>query len=104
MLTFEIDDAQLERRILEKAQAIGKSAQELLKDILTKAIQEEVTLETLPFEVPKLDYRKHSSIYNPELSEEESLLADDASVMPFAHVSDTVEFANQLRKIAWRRR
>lgn len=104
MLTFEINDAQLEHRILEKAHAIGKSAQELLEDILTKAIQEEVALEKLPFDVPKLDYRNHSSIYNPELSEEEILLADDASVTPFAHVTDTVEFANQLRKTAWQRK
>jgi hypothetical protein len=104
MLTFEINDAQLEHCILEKAHAIGKSAQELLKEILTKAIQEEVALEKLPFDEPKLDYRNHSSIYNPELSEEEILLADDASVTPFAHVSDTVEFANQLRKTAWQRK
>jgi hypothetical protein len=104
MLTFEINDAQLEHRILEKARAIGKSTQELLKELLTKAIQEDIALEKLPFEVPKLDYRNHSSIYNPEISEEESLLADNASVMPFAHVSDTVEFANQLRKTAWKRK
>ena len=104
MLTFEINDAQLEHRILEKARAIGKSAQELLKELLTKAIQEDIALDKLPFEVPKLDYRNHSSIYNPEISEEESLLADDASVMPFAHVTDTVEFANQLRKTAWQRK
>lgn len=38
MLTFEINDAQLEHRILEKARAIGKSTQELLKDLLTEAI------------------------------------------------------------------
>ena len=104
MLTFEINDAQLEHRILEKARIIGKSTQELLKDLLTKAIQEDITLDKLPFEVPKLDYRNHSSIYNPEISEEESLLADDTSVVPFAHVSDTVEFANQLRKTAWQRK
>ena len=104
MLTFEINDAQLEHLILEKARAIGKSTQELLKDLLTKAIQEDIALDKLPFEVPKLDYRNHSSIYNPELSEEESLLADDASIMPFAHVSDTVEYANQLRKTAWQRK
>ncbi|MDZ7896761.1 MAG: hypothetical protein U5N85_01850 [Arcicella sp.] len=106
MLTFEINDAQLEHRILEKARAIGKSTQELLKEILSNAIQEDITLEKLPFEVPKLDYRNHSSIYNPELSEEEEeyLLTQDASVMPFAHVSDTVEFANQLRKTAWQRK
>lgn len=104
ILTFEINDAQLEHRILEKAHAIGKAAQELLKDILIKAIQEEAALEKLPFDVPKLDYRNHSSMYSPELSEEEILLADDAAVTLFAHVSDTVEFVNQLRKTAWKRK
>lgn len=104
MLILEINDARLEQKIVEKARKIGKSVQEMLKDIVVEKIQEEVSLETLPFEVPKLDYRNHSSIYNPELTEEESLLADDASVTPFAHVSDTVEFAKQLRKTAWRRK
>lgn len=104
MLILEINDASLEQKIVEKARKIGKSVQEMLKDIVVEKIQEEVSLETLPFEVPKLDYRNHSSIYNPELTEEESLLADDASVTPFAHVSDTVEFAKQLRKQAWKRK
>ena len=104
MLTFEINDAQLEQRILEKAKTIGKTAQEFLKDLLSKEVQEDVVFDELPFEVPKLDYRLHSSVYNPELLEEEIQFANNESVRPFAHVSDTVEFAKQLRKTAWQRK
>ena len=67
MLTLEINDARLEQKILEKARAIGKSVQELVQDIVAEKMQADETPETLPFHVPKLDYRNHSSIYNPEL-------------------------------------
>lgn len=98
MLTFEINDAQLEHRILEKARAIGKSTQELLKDLLTKAIQEDIALDRLPFEVPKLDYRQYIKIIDEPLGDD---VIDDAPI--FQNGIDTVEFANQLRKTAWKR-
>lgn len=99
MLTFEINDAQLEHRILEKARAIGKSTQELLKELLTKAIQEDIALEKLPFEVPKLDYRQYIKIINEPLGDE---VIDDVPI--FQNGIETVEFANQLRKTAWKRK
>ena len=79
MLTLEINDARLEQKILEKARAIGKSVQELLKDFVEEKIQEEEKPDKLPFDVPKLDYRKYAHIYEPELTEEELHLADDPS-------------------------
>lgn len=99
MLTVEINDAQLEHRILEKAHAIGKSVQELLKDILTKAIQEEAALEKLPFDVPKLDYRQYIKIIDEPLGDD---VIDDAAI--FQNGIDTVEFAKQLRTQAWKRK
>lgn len=104
MLTLEINDARLEQKISEKARAIGKSVQELLKDFVVEKFQEEEKLETLPFDVPKLDYRKYIKIIdNHELTDEDLLHSDDSNVSPFAHVTDTVEYARQLRKTAWER-
>ena len=104
MLTLETNDARLEQKISEKARAIGKSVQELLKDFVVEKFQEEEKLETLPFDVPKLDYRKYIKIIdNHELTDEDLLHSDDSNVSPFAHVTDTVEYARQLRKTAWER-
>ena len=99
MLTFEINDAQLEHRILEKARTIGKSTQELLKELLTKAIQEDIALDKLPFEVPKLDYRQYIKIIDEPLGDE---VIDDAPI--FQNGIETVEFAKQLREQAWKRK
>ncbi len=100
MLTIQIDDAQLEQRIVEAAKAIGQTAQEFLRDL---AFRETKTTNKLPFEVPRLDIRAHSRIYAPELTDEESTLADDPSVKPFSHVTDTVTFSRQLRAKSWRK-
>ena len=99
MLTFEINDAQLEHRILEKARAIGKSTQELLKELLTKAIQEDIMLDKLPFEVPKLDYRQYIKIIDEPLGDD---VIDDVPI--FQNGIETVEFAKQLREQAWKRK
>ena len=104
MLTLEINDARLEQKILEKARSIGKSVQELLKDIEAEKIQADDTSETLPFDVPKLDYRKYVRIYDPQQTEEEINESNEPSVNPFSHVTDTVTYARQLRKDAWERK
>ena len=100
MLTFEINDAQLEQRILEKAKTIGKTAQEFLKDLLTKEIQKEVILDKLPFEVTKLDYRKYIKIIDEPLANDDDI--DDTPI--FQNGIDTVTFAKQLREQAWKRK
>ena len=104
MLTLEINDPRLEQKILEKARAIGKSVQELVEDIVAEKMQADETPETLPFDVPKLDYRKYVHVYDPQLTEEELLAADDDTVLPFSHVTDTVEYARTLRKNTWTRK
>ena len=73
MLILEINDARLEQKILEKAQSIGKSVQELMKDFVVEKIQEEEKEEQLPFEVPKLDYRKYISIIDYDLENEDEI-------------------------------
>jgi hypothetical protein len=100
MLTIQIDDAQLEQRIVEAAKAIGQTAQEFLRDL---AMRETKTITKLPFEIPRLNVRAHSHIYAPELTEEELLFTDDPSVKPFSHVTDTITFSRQLRTKSWRK-
>jgi hypothetical protein len=97
MLTIQIDDAQLEQRIVETAKAIGQTAQEFLKDL---AMRETKTITKLPFEIPRLDYRNHITIIDYELEDEESI--DDAPL--FQNVGDTIEFAKKLREEAWQRK
>jgi hypothetical protein len=100
MLTFEINDAQLEHRILEKARSIGKSVQDLLKDIVAEKLQtEELTSATLPFEVPKLDYRQYIKIIDEPLGDD---IIDDSPI--FQNDIDTIKFAKQLREQAWKRK
>lgn len=98
MLTLEINDARLEQKISEKARAIGKSVQELLKDFVIEKFQEEEKLETLPFDVPKLDYRKYIKIIDNEVDEN----IDDEPI--FQNGIETIEFAKQLRQQAWQRK
>lgn len=93
MLTLEINDARLEQKILEKARSVGKSAQEWVQDIVVEKIQADETTETLPFDVPKLDYRTYVSIIDEPV--------DDAPL--FQNGIDTVTFAKQLREQAWKR-
>ncbi|MBB3842410.1 putative nucleotidyltransferase [Runella defluvii] len=102
MLTIEIEDAQLEQRIAKKAKAIGKSVQEFIKELVAENVTES---DELGFEIPRLDVRQHARIYKPELTEEEEIeLAKNPDVRPFSHVTDTVEFARQLRQNTWKRK
>ena len=103
MLTIQIIDAQLEQRILEKARAFGKTAQEFLAEFLAKELKEE-TVEKLPFEIPHLDWREHSHIYAPNLTDEELTLIEESPVVPFSHVEDTIAFAKQLRNNSWNKK
>lgn len=99
MLTLEINDARLEQKIIEKARSIGKSAQEMLKDLVVEKMQEGEAINELPFEIPKLDYRKHLKIIDYGIDDEN---IDDAPI--FQDIGDTVEFAKKLRYEAWKRK
>jgi negative regulator of replication initiation len=97
MITLEINDAQLEQKIIEKAKAIGKTAQDFLRNIVEEKVEE--STEKLPFEVPKLDYRKFSKIYEPEYVDE-----NIEQVKLFSQVKNTKEFAKKLRNNSWERK
>lgn len=97
MLTLEINDARLEQKILDKARSIGKSVQGLVKEILSEKIEEVEYPDTLPFDVPKLDYRKYVTIIAEPVDDN----IDDSPV--FQNDIETVEFAKQLREQAWKR-
>ena len=99
MLTLEIDDARLEQMILEKARTVvGKSVQDLVKEIISEKIEKDENRETLPFDVPKLDYRKYVRIIDEPVDD----TIDDTPVVQ--NGIETIEFAKQLRKDAWRRK
>jgi hypothetical protein len=97
MLTLEINDARLEQKILEKARSVGKSAQEWVQDIVAEKMQADEIPETLPFDIPKLDYRTYVSIIDEPVDD----AVDDAPL--FQNDIDTVTFAKQLREQAWKR-
>lgn len=103
MLTIQITDTDLEQRIVERAKAIGKSVQQLAQELLSNQLID--SDEELGFEVPRLDVRQHARTYTPEISaEEEAELAKNPDVKLFAHVTDTVAFAKQLRNNSWKRK
>ena len=97
MLTLEINDANLEEKIIEKARSFGKTAQQFLKDLVVDEVAE---TEELGFEIPHLDYRKHIKIIDYVIENEESI--DDTPL--FQNGMDSIVFAKKLRKEAWQRK
>ncbi len=97
MLTIQIKDAQLEQRILEKARAFGKTAQEFLADFLAKELKEE-PLEKLPFEIPHLDWREDGYIYVPNLTDEELAITEDTTLKLFSHITDSAKYVHDIRR------
>jgi len=95
MLTLEINDARLEKKILEKARTIGKSVQELLNDFVVEKIQEDEKQDKLPFEFTKLDYRKHIKIIDYGIDDEE--LSKEKTPL-FSDIGDTAEYVHNLRQ------
>lgn len=95
MLTLEINDARLEQKILEKARSIGKSAQEMLKDLVVEKMQEGEIINELPFEIPKLDYRKKLKKIDYGINDKE---LNKETVLLFSEIGDTAEYAHNLRQ------
>ena len=91
MLTFEINDVQLEQKIIKKAQSIGKTVQELFKDWIA---QETIEEETLPFDVPKLDYREHIKIIDFGIDD----AVNKENVPLFSHIGDSAKYVHDLRQ------
>lgn len=100
MLTIEIDNDNLTEKVIERAASSGKSVKDFLQDIISEFVEEKAEA-VLPFDIPKLDYRKYVRKYDPEMTANELEIADDPSVKPFSTVTDTVEYARKLRKESW---
>lgn len=92
MLTVQINDAQLEQRLLDEARTTGKTTQEVVEELLT------ALLPTLNY--PHLDPHKHGYVLdNPSASGGEQM----GDVALFSQVDDAADFVSEQRKIAWRR-
>jgi hypothetical protein len=102
MLTIQISDQRLEKRIADKAQQIGQTVQDFVESLLSENLPND---DLRPNEEPifvfqKLDHMKHGYIIRHELSEEELALIDDTPL--FQHVTDSAKFAKELREKSWR--
>ncbi len=95
MLTIQIEDAQLEQLIIEKARSIGQTAQEFLRDL---AVRETKKKDKLPFEIPRLDYRDHITIIDYDIDDEEELLTKDTSMPLFSHITDSAKYVHDMRR------
>ncbi|MFD1628495.1 hypothetical protein [Pseudopedobacter beijingensis] len=95
MLTVNINDSHLEKRIAEKARLIGKSTQELVKDLLADALL--AGNEGLDYQ--KLNPKEHG--YLIDTNGEEDIVAEETVL--FSHVEDTAAFVDNLRKNTWRK-
>ncbi len=56
-------------KILKKAKSLCKTVDELVKDIVSEKMEEDKNLDTLPFALSKLDYRKYIKIIDKPLEE-----------------------------------
>jgi hypothetical protein len=92
MLTIQIDDAQLEQRIVEAAKAIGQTAQEFLRDL---AMRETKTITKLPFEIPRLDPALYAQTIDFGIDDEN---LNKETITLFAQVHDAGEYIHNLRK------
>lgn len=101
VINFNIEDERLAQRLVEEAEANGKSVDKVVQDLVAEAF---VNSSELGFEIPRMDVRKHARPYRPEISQEEqTAMAQNPDVKPFSHVTDTAEFARQLRENSWKR-
>ncbi len=94
MLTIQIDDAQLEQRIIEKAKSIGQTAQEFLRDL---AVRETTKKDKLPFDVPRLDPALYAQVIDFGIDDEN---LNRETVTLFAQVGDAGQYIHNLRRQA----
>jgi hypothetical protein len=101
MLTYQVENPQLEQRILKKARSIGQTVQQFITDSLLERLEKSNEND---FQIPKMDIREHSYIYTPLISEEEQKEIDKIpGNKPFSDIDNTEEFARELRTKAWQK-
>jgi hypothetical protein len=102
MLTIQIDDTQTEGMLVLKAKASDKSVGQVVRELVAEQFSDP---EPDALVYPRLDVREHARSYEPVLTEEENeLLGQVPDVKLFSHVTDTTEFARQLRENSWKRK
>lgn len=95
MLTVHVSDSELESRIEQQARETGKTAQQLVEELLVQAFSDPFPV----FSFPRLDPLKHlTTLQYPENELDES---DNAPA--FQHVTDSASFAEDLRRNSWSR-
>lgn len=97
MLTININDIHLEKRIAEKARLIGKSSHEIVKDLLFNALSG--TNEGVYYQ--KLKAIDHGYIIGPSVDEN---ISDTKEVSLFSHVEDSEKYVEDIRKNSWRKK
>lgn len=96
MLTININDVHLEKRIAEKAHSIGKSMQQIVEEMLSNALPEKS--EGLYYQ--KLDPKSYG--YFIDIDVDESVSDNDNNEL-FSYVQDSEKYVENLRKNAWRK-
>lgn len=101
MLTYQVENPQLEQRILTKARSIGQTVQQFITDSLLERLEKSNEHD---FVVPRMDIREHSYVYAPLISEEEQKeISLNPDIKPFSDIENVEKFARELRKKAWQK-
>jgi hypothetical protein len=101
MLTYQVENPQLEQRILKKARSIGQTVQQFITDSLLERLEKSNEND---FDIPRMDIREHSYVYKPSISEEEQKeMVQYPDIKPFSDIKDTEQFARELRTKAWKK-
>lgn len=94
MLTIQVDDARLERQIEQQTRATGLGIEQLIQKLLTQSFNNPATAD---LSYTRFDPANHRNTLLFDVDP----LTDDAPA--FRHVSNSTEFADQLRQNAWKR-
>ena len=92
MLTTQLTNRQLEQQLIRRAEAVGKTTQQLAESLLEEALN-----QPTPLSFSRLDPAKYSRSLEFDVDSQ----TDDEPV--FQHIKDSTEFAEKLRQNAWKR-
>jgi hypothetical protein len=96
MLTVHVSNTELESRIEHQAREAGKTAQQLVEELLEQAFAQPHPT----FSYPRLNPAKH--LTQLTFPKNEVAKSDDSPA--FQHVTDTISFVEALRRTSWSRR
>ncbi len=95
-ININIEDSELEQRLLQEAQANGKSVNELVRELVDEQFADSGTPH---FKYTKQDVREHMRVIQYDLTdEEEEILAQNPDVRPFSHIKDSAKYIHDLRR------